>query len=65
MLAADAEYEPAWHDPHEYVPQPVHEPALFVGLNVVHAALVAPPVENKPAAHAAPLGAPDVDPATQ
>ena len=63
MLAADAEYEPAWHDPHVYVPQPVHEPALFVGLHVVHAALVAPPAEYKPAAHAA--GVAVTDPATQ
>ena len=63
MLAPAAEYEPAWHEPHVYEPQAVHEPALGVGLHAVHAELVAPPVEYKPAAHAAGLAV--TDPATQ
>ena len=53
MLAAAAEYEPAWHDPHEYVPawHWPHWPAtqevqpVVVGLHVVHPTLVAPTVE--------------------
>ena len=46
-----------------YVPQPVQP--VVAGLHVVHVESLAPPEEYLPAAHAAPLGVPEVDPATQ